>query len=192
VAHLISRIRSAPILALFRALSSALPEERPPSSPSLTPSSCSRLLQVSQACLPSESAPLFTSLTPAESSFEESFPLRSNTHRFLGVSTPSAPGPSGLETLSLLTSTSTILAIRVSPPALLASFAPGSEGYKTRKLKTKIEQAIFFGASDVENPLAFDLQPDFEGDLISATEAVSAEILASSKRSFDIFAESSC
>lgn len=115
-----------------------------------------------------------------ESSFEESFPLRSNTHRFLGVSTASPPTPSGIETLSLLTSTSTILAIQVSPPQLLTSLAPGSDGYKTRKLKTKIEQAIYFGASDAENPLTFDLQPDFQGDLIAASEAVSAEILASS------------
>ncbi|ORY72608.1 methyltransferase type 11 [Leucosporidium creatinivorum] len=151
----------------------ARPDPRPLSSPKLS------LAGGETAFVTFVDAVVMLSLA-AESSFEESFPLRSNTHRFLGVSTPSAPLPSGLETLSLLTSTSTILAIQVSPPALLASFAPGSEGYKTRKLKTKIEQAIFFGASDVENPLAFDLQPDFEGDLISATEAVSAEILASS------------
>lgn len=167
-------------------------EERPPSLPSSTPSSCFLSLLVRLTCPTSEDVPSLTPLSSTESSFEESFPLRSNTHRFLGVSTPSAPLSSGLETLSLLTSTSTILAIQVSPPALLASFAPGSEGYKTRKLKTKIEQAIFFGASDVENPLAFDLQPDFEGDLISATEAVSAEILASSKRSLHLVAEHPC
>lgn len=58
--------------------------------------------------------------------------------------------------------------------------APGTEGYKTRKLKTKLEQAIFYGANDADNPLAFDLLPGFQGDLMAATEAVSSEILASS------------
>lgn len=141
--------------------------------------SCSRSHQVSSPdCGPKIE---FNLLSLAESAFEESFPLRSNTHRFLGLSPPSfVPSPSGIETLSLLTSTSTILVIQVSPPQIAHTFAPGSEGHKTRKLKTKIEQAIYFGAGDEENPLAFDMQPDFEGDLLAATEAVSAEILSSS------------
>lgn len=58
--------------------------------------------------------------------------------------------------------------------------APSSADLKTRKLKHKIEHAVYFGGQDADNPLAFDLQPDFEGDLIAAAEAVSAEILSSS------------
>lgn len=115
-----------------------------------------------------------------DSVFEETFPLRINTHRFLGISTPSpAVTAAGKASLSLLTSTGTVLSIQVTAPQTFSTLAPGSEGYKTRKLKTKIEQAIFYGSNDADNPLAFDLLPDYEGDLMAAAESVSAEILAS-------------
>ncbi|GAA5919787.1 hypothetical protein JCM1841_005860 [Sporobolomyces salmonicolor] len=114
--------------------------------------------------------------------FEEDFPLRHNTNRFLGISSPSyfSAAPSAHDSLSLLTSTSSILTVTVNLPQGHQLIAAGSEGYKTRKLKTKIEHAIYFGTGEAENPLAFDLQPDYEGDLAVAAEAVSAEILASS------------
>lgn len=85
-----------------------------------------------------------------------------------------------VETLSLLTSSPSVFSVNVSPPQGHRLIAPGTEGYKTRRLQTRLEQAIFFGTSEVENPLAFDLQPDFEGDLAVAAVAVSSEILASS------------
>ncbi|GAA5863802.1 hypothetical protein JCM1840_005771 [Sporobolomyces johnsonii] len=114
--------------------------------------------------------------------FEENFPLRHNTNRVLGISSPSylPAAPSAHDTLSLLTSISSILTVTVSLPQGHQLIAAGSEGYKTRKLKTKVEHAIYFGTSEAENPLAFNLQPDYEGDLAVAAEAVSAEILASS------------
>ncbi|BGO89473.1 hypothetical protein NBRC10512v2_001430 [Rhodotorula toruloides] len=84
------------------------------------------------------------------------------------------PSPAAaIETLSLLNS---------SPSILLCHrlIAPGTERYKTRRLQTRIEQAAFFGANEAQNRLAFDLQPDFEGDLAVAAVAVSSGILASS------------
>lgn len=90
------------------------------------------------------------------------------------------PVPSAVQTISLLTSSASSLAVSVSPPQGHRLIAAGSEGYKTRRLQTRLEQAIFFGTQDVENPFAFDLQPDYEGDLAAAALAVSAGILASS------------
>ncbi|KWU46470.1 methyltransferase type 11 [Rhodotorula sp. JG-1b] len=117
-----------------------------------------------------------------DSSFEEAFPLRSNSNRFIGASMPSylPPVPSAVESISLLTSSASSLTVTVSPPQGNQLIASGSEGYKTRRLQTRLEQAIFFGTQEVENPFAFDLQPDYEGDLATAALAVSAGILASS------------
>ena len=118
----------------------------------------------------------------SDSSFEEAFPLRSNSNRFIGASMPSylPPVPSAVESISLLTSSASSLTVTVSPPQGNQLIASGSEGYKTRQLQTRLEQAIFFGTQEVENPFAFDLQPDYEGDLATAALAVSAGILASS------------
>ncbi|GAA5989361.1 hypothetical protein JCM10908_001278 [Rhodotorula pacifica] len=117
-----------------------------------------------------------------DSSFEEAFPLRSNSNRFIGASMASylPPVPTAVQTLSLLTSSASSLTVSVSPPQGNRLIASGSEGYKTRRLQTRLEQAIFFGTQDSENPFAFDLQPDYEGDLAIAAQAVSAGILASS------------
>ncbi|KAM0753804.1 methyltransferase type 11 [Meredithblackwellia eburnea MCA 4105] len=109
--------------------------------------------------------------------FEESFPLRSSAARFLGVS---SLNPTSSRSLTLLTSSPTLISIDVTSSQPFEFDQPGSEGFKTRKLKNKLEQAIFFGGKDSENPLAFDLSPDFEGDLIAASLAVSTELLASS------------
>lgn len=100
-------------------------------------------------------------------------------NRFLGISS-SHPASNLPITLNLLTSTATILSIEITALAGLNLDSKNSAESKTRKLKSKIEQAIFFGSDGADNPLAFDLLPDFEGDLIVAAEAVSAEILASS------------
>lgn len=116
-----------------------------------------------------------------DSSFEEAFPLRNSSNRFIGASMPSylPPVPSAVESISLLTSSASSLTVTVSPPQGNQLIASGSEGYKTRRLQTRLEQAIFFGTHEVENPFAFDLQPDYEGDLATAALAVSAGILAS-------------
>lgn len=111
--------------------------------------------------------------------FEEAFPLRSSTHRFFGISTP-PPNPSitsQTTTLSLLSSTPSILSVTVNPAA-----APRAAP-KTRRLQTRLEQAVFFGGPASDNPLAFDLRPGWEGDLGAAAEAVSREICASSAQS---------
>ncbi|CDR42823.1 RHTO0S07e04500g1_1 [Rhodotorula toruloides] len=117
-----------------------------------------------------------------DSTFEEAFPLRKNTDRFLGLSMPSyhPSATATIETLSLLTSSPSIFSVSVSPPQGHRLVARGTEGYKTRRLQTRIEQAVFFGTNEAQNPLAFDLQPDLEGDLAVAAIAVSSGILASS------------
>ncbi|GAA5890992.1 hypothetical protein JCM8208_003123 [Rhodotorula glutinis] len=120
----------------------------------------------------------------ADSSFEEAFPLRQNSTRFIGLSMPSylpAP-PSPTETLSLLTSSPSLVTVTVTAPhGSQPRVAPGGvEALKTQRLKTRLEQAIFYGTREAENPLAFDIQPDFEGDLAKASTSVSADILASS------------
>ncbi|GAA6006390.1 uncharacterized protein JCM10292_002672 [Rhodotorula paludigena] len=151
------------------------PDPRPLSAPQL------RLGSSNMAFVVFADAVVIASLAN-DSSFEEAFPLRGNLNRFLGISLPSyLPTPSAtLESLSLLSSSPSILTVTVSPPQGHRLIASGAEGYKTRRLQTRLEQAIFFGTSETENPLAFDLQPDYEGDLALAAEAVSAEILASS------------
>ncbi|BGP13786.1 hypothetical protein JCM10213v2_001724 [Rhodosporidiobolus nylandii] len=120
-------------------------------------------------------------LCSLDSSFEEAFPLRGSSTRIIGLSlssylpSPPAAAPTA-DTLSLLTSTPSTLTVSVAP-------RPGAAGVpdKTRKLQTRLEQAVFFGsAQEAENPLRFDLQPGYEGDLAKAAEALSAEILASS------------
>lgn len=115
----------------------------------------------------------------ADAALDEYFPLRSNTSRFLGISTPTSSSPTS-RSLTLLASTASLISIDVTPPQHSFNDLPGSEAYKTRKLKSKIEQAIFYGAPDEDNPLAFDLLPDFQGDLIAAAQAVSSELLSSS------------
>ncbi|KDE03357.1 hypothetical protein MVLG_06163 [Microbotryum lychnidis-dioicae p1A1 Lamole] len=124
-------------------------------------------------------AVIVTSLE-ATSAFEETFPLRNNTNRFLGYSSRSN---NVNEPLVLLTSTPSILSLQLNSatlPSLATYAAPASEAAKTRQLKVKIEQTVYFGADDATNPLAFDLSPNFEGDLVLAAEAVSSQIASSS------------
>lgn len=116
-----------------------------------------------------------------ELSLEETFPLRSNTNRFIGVSVPSSIPTTTTQSLTLLTSTASLLILEVTPTKGLIFDHPNSEGFETRRLKSKIEQAIFFEGTDEENPLAFKLLRDYKGDLILAAEGVSSEILSSCK-----------
>lgn len=151
--------------------------------------------------------------------FEENFPLRHNTNRFIGVSSipppSSSPSSSSSTTLSLLTSTCSLLDVTVTLPdsPLPLSITNTSETYKTRKLKSKVEHAIYFGIGSTssgggkqnarslapvrgeaaadrdldrqdENLFKFDLQKDYEGDLAVAVEGVSQDLLASGETSF--------
>lgn len=107
---------------------------------------------------------------------EEIFPLRAASNRFLGISTTL---PATANSVALLTASASLISIETRPEGIRDE-ERSTESFKTKKLKSKIEQAIFFGGADVDNPLAFDLLPGFEGDLIVAAELVSAEILSSS------------
>ncbi|GAA5848319.1 hypothetical protein JCM8547_004477 [Rhodosporidiobolus lusitaniae] len=163
----------------------AHPDPRPLSTPRL------HLGPSSTAFITFADAVVICSLSISPFPFEESFPLRSPSHRLLGYSLPSylpsppSSSPTTPDTLTLLTSTPSLLTVSVSFPSPRATVPD-----KTRKLQTRLEQAVFFGASpsssassangEVENPLAFDLPPEFEGDLARAAEGVSAGILASS------------
>ncbi|GAA5931821.1 Nup133p [Sporobolomyces koalae] len=144
----------------------------------------------------------------SDSPFEENFPLRHNTNRFIGVSSPDylsvSPASSSTSTsLTLLTSTSSLLNLTVTPPSspLPLSITNTSETYKTRKLKSKIEHAIYFGinakstvgkrsqseaATEQENLFKFDLQQDYEGDLAVAAEGVSQDLLSSASTNMPV------
>ena len=102
------------------------------------------------------------------SPFEEAFPLRSPTARFIGISTvPPTTSATAARSLTLLTSDATLVSVDVTSAQSFFADQPNLDGYQTRKLKSKIEQAIFFGQAD--NPLRFDLVDGYEGDLTAAT-----------------------
>ncbi|KAK4053848.1 hypothetical protein OIV83_001504 [Microbotryomycetes sp. JL201] len=122
-------------------------------------------------------------LSSSDSSFEETFPLRSSSERFIGLSTTDASSaPDGFGTLSLLTSMASIMTIQISQASISNKHSQESESFKTRKLKTKMEQAIFFGAGPQgnANPLTFVVDPDAPGDLVAAAQSVSSELMSSS------------
>ncbi|GAA6016956.1 hypothetical protein JCM11491_006924 [Sporobolomyces phaffii] len=171
------------------------PDPRPLSTPKLSLSS------VETAFVVFADAVVIVSLAN-DSPFEENFPLRHNTNRFIGVSLPSQHAANSTSTtLSLLTSTAALLNLTVTPPAspLPLSITNTSETYKTRKLKSKIEHAIYFGIAaggkkssraahedEEENLFKFDLQRDYEGDLAVAVEGVSQDLLASASSNLPV------
>lgn len=57
--------------------------------------------------------------------------------------------------------------------------AVSSQAVATARLKSKLEQAVFFGDRN-DNPLTFDLPAGFQGDLAEAAESVSQEVASSS------------
>ncbi|KAM0792359.1 hypothetical protein ACM66B_005039 [Microbotryomycetes sp. NB124-2] len=119
----------------------------------------------------------------ADSTFEEVFPLRSTSQRFIGTSTADASAiASGTGSLSLLTSMASIMTVQISQAPLPDRRSVDTEAFKTRKLKTKMEQAIFFGAGAEgnTNPLTFVVDADAPGDLVAAAQAVSSELLSPS------------
>ncbi|KAK4686173.1 hypothetical protein P7C73_g3957, partial [Tremellales sp. Uapishka_1] len=103
----------------------------------------------------------------------------SSRYAFIGVGSQTAP--------SRRPSTPTLLAMPMFG-GLMSLEVDANAGRKenlsqeasaTARLKSKMEQAVFFGDRS-DNPLSFDLPPGFRGDLAEAAEAVSAEIVASS------------
>ncbi|KAK4705783.1 hypothetical protein P7C70_g405, partial [Phenoliferia sp. Uapishka_3] len=110
--------------------------------------------------------------------YEDAFPLRSPTSRFIGYSTLPAPPGYASRSLNLLTSDAALIALSVTSIENFYPHQPGTEGYKTSRLKTKIEQAIFYG-EESDNPLSFAVPDGFEGDLTASTLAVSEELLSS-------------
>lgn len=111
---------------------------------------------------------------------EESVSLRSSNQRFLGFSSPDLSQGHRHTSLSLLTSFESIMSVKLSTQQRTSAVAE-NEAWATRKLRVKIEQAIFFGTGDDQNPLAFDLPPNVDGDLVAASESVSSNLLASSR-----------
>ncbi|GAA6029226.1 hypothetical protein JCM8097_003577 [Rhodosporidiobolus ruineniae] len=164
----------------------ARPDPRPLSTPKLHLSTTSS----ETAFVVFADAVVLVSLTAGPGA-EESFPLRNASQRILGSSLPPylpsaspSSSSSGADSLTLLTSAPSLLTLSVSPASSTLSSLPPTP---TRKLQTRLEHAVFFGTPAAgatgeasENPLAFDLPPEFEGDLARAAEGVSAELLASS------------
>lgn len=118
--------------------------------------------------------------------FEESFPLKAAADRFVGASTTTAMTKSS--SLSLLTSAATLITVDLSTKPDAFDVAPATTGSATttttrgmdaatRKLKNRLEQAVYFGAETDANALAFDLAPDAPGDLIAAATLVSQDLL---------------
>ncbi|KAH9465346.1 hypothetical protein Pst134EA_013234 [Puccinia striiformis f. sp. tritici] len=84
--------------------------------------------------------------------------------------------------LKLLTTSSGILEIELNPTELEKLGTSIVEEQKTRdthRLKTQLEQGVFFG-DDPANPVEFNLQADLKGDLGTAADQLSKEILSSS------------
>lgn len=128
---------------------------------------------------------LVVSLAEGRPSYEESIPLKDSARNaFLGVgaceSSDHSASPNGAE-IVVITKASGILGIRV------VDLVPGQQQLErsaaaTARLKTKLEQAVFYGDRP-QNPLSFDLLAGYDGNLMHAAEQVSAEILASSSPS---------
>ncbi|EGG12188.1 uncharacterized protein MELLADRAFT_89359 [Melampsora larici-populina 98AG31] len=87
-------------------------------------------------------------------------------------------------TLKVLTTASGILEIELNPSELQRPMPLTAEERLDRatfKLKTKFDQAIFFGDKE-ENPIAFTLEAEAEDDLGAAAKQISKEILSSSAK----------
>ncbi|WAQ86497.1 hypothetical protein PtA15_7A223 [Puccinia triticina] len=83
--------------------------------------------------------------------------------------------------LKLITTSSGILEIELNPVELEklgTSIVEEQVARDTYRLKTQLEQAVFFG-DNTANPVEFHLQADLIGDLATAAEQLSKEILSS-------------
>ncbi|KAH9819025.1 Non-repetitive/WGA-negative nucleoporin C-terminal-domain-containing protein [Melampsora americana] len=130
------------------------------------------------------------SLTPG-TVLEQMVSLKSGaTNRIIGGGTENLSNRSAVEsgdklpTLKVLTTASGILEIELNPSELQRPMPLTAEeriDRATFKLKTKLDQAVFFGDKE-ENPIAFTLESEAEGDLGAAAEQISKEILSSSAK----------
>ncbi|KAG0146483.1 hypothetical protein CROQUDRAFT_671107 [Cronartium quercuum f. sp. fusiforme G11] len=121
--------------------------------------------------------------------FEQIVSLKSGAaNRIIGAGTASlsvrglGDNADRLPTLKFLTTGSGVLEIELNPLELEKPRPSTVEERLERatfKLKTKLDQAVFFGDKE-ENPIAFTLEGEAEGDLGAAAEQVSKEILESS------------
>lgn len=145
------------------------------------------------------SPPAVSSLTPADDSHEDTISLKDPIRNaFIGVGSLPSHIPSkrlSSPSLLLMPATGGLLALETFTPPISSSAS--STAIATARLKSRVEQGVFYGdRSDVsvpsdrtresqahltQNPLSFDLSPDYRGDAAEAAEAVSQEILSSSQ-----------
>jgi nuclear pore complex protein Nup133 len=127
-----------------------------------------------QALLILPSSLLLISLSTSKS-FEEQLLLKDSARNaFLGVGT--IGGAAG--EVGIVMKAGGFACMTVAP--LGSSNAEGSgKDADTRQLKSRLEQAIFFG-TNASNPLSFDLTPSLPGSLLASTAQLSAQILSSS------------
>ncbi|GFZ42387.1 hypothetical protein JCM24511_00102, partial [Saitozyma sp. JCM 24511] len=128
------------------------------------------------------SPPAVSSLTPADDSHEDTISLKDPIRNaFIGVGSLPSHIPSkrlSPPSLLLMPATGGLLALETFAPP--SSSSASSTAIATARLKSRVEQAVFYGDRS-DNPLSFDLSPDYRGDAAEAAEAVSQEILSSSQ-----------
>lgn len=110
--------------------------------------------------------------------YEDTITLKdSSTNAFIGVGTAKSGNHNAA--LVAMAASGGIMAIEVHP-AVAQARHQSSIAAATARIKSKLEQAVFFGDRS-ENPLTFDLPAGWKGDLSEAAEGVSTEIVSSSK-----------
>ncbi|RXK40460.1 hypothetical protein M231_02293 [Tremella mesenterica] len=145
-----------------------------------------RMLDVPRLSIPSGSPIAFirfadvivmVSMLP-DSPYEDVIVLKeSHRNAFLGVGCRSGSAKHAISpSLIVMPAIGGLLTVEVFEAA---DEALSQEMTATARLKSKMEQAVFFGDRS-ENPLSFDLPAGFKGDPAEAALAVSAEVLASS------------
>ncbi|KAL7410733.1 Non-repetitive/WGA-negative nucleoporin C-terminal-domain-containing protein [Mrakia frigida] len=122
---------------------------------------------------------LVLSLSSAEAPYEEAITLKDQARNaFLGIGLSSTPTTSDRTEVAVITKESGVLSVGVKLKGALED-AGDRASTATARLKSKIEQAIFYGDRP-ENPLSFQLFAGYDGNLMLAAEQVSTEILSSS------------
>ncbi|KAL7420109.1 hypothetical protein Q5752_005074 [Cryptotrichosporon argae] len=142
-----------------------------------------RLLDLPRLYIPGGSTTAFIRFADAivlaslsDTPYEDAIPLKDAVHNaFISIGSTSASTKQ--PSIVAMPATGGLLGIEVHAGAQNQALSAQAEA--TARLKSKMEQAVFFGDRS-DNPLTFDLPPGFQGDLAAAAEAVSAEIVASS------------
>ncbi|WWC86014.1 uncharacterized protein L201_000885 [Kwoniella dendrophila CBS 6074] len=115
------------------------------------------------------------------SPYEEAVTLKdSGRNAFIGAGSTSsltANRESGPPSIVAIPVTGGLMSIEaLETRAATDAFTQSSSA--TARLKSKMEQAVFFGERS-DNPLSFDLPAGFQGDIAEAADTVSAEIVSS-------------